>query len=233
MGQLKCFNHFNHTNNLNVFIILQGFGFFLRGEAENSKTRVTFIAFIAEKAHSCILPYESACVSASRKVLKKPAMQTKETLRCPFLCCSSRDTSLQRPKQASGDLRSAAVLNVLWQSLNVSMKSPHQLSLLWVEKPRKHPTNLLDNIELKCLTGVAGTWPSLWLFSLFFPPFLPPFSSCARLVSLVCHSLISLQGVAKELTAVCCTTFAFSVCFFPLFSALAWVREPNLFAYLL
>lgn len=156
-------------------------------------------------------------------------MQTKEALRCPFLGCSSRDTCLPSPKQASADLRSAAGLNGLWQSLNVSMKSPHQRSVLGVEKPRKHPTNLLDNIQLKCLTGVAGTWPSLWPFSLFFPLV---FSSCARLVSLVCRRLISLQAVVKELTALCCTASACSVCFFPLLSALARVRESNSLAYL-
>lgn len=115
------------------------------------------------------------------------------------------------------------VLNVLWQSLNVSMKSPHQLSLLWVEKPGKHPTNLLDKTQLTCLTGLAGTWPSLWLFSLAFPSFPPPFppalASCHCFATAWSHSASSLQGVVKELTATRYTTPAFIFGLFPLFSA--------------
>lgn len=156
------------------------------------------------------------CFSFNKGIKRKTDM-------CPLLCCNGTGACLQRHKQPSGDLRLAEVLNVLWQSLNVSMKSPHPLSLLWVETPWKHPTNLLDKTQPMCLTGLAGTWPSLWLFSFSFPSFPPPFSpaSCHCFATAWSHSASSLQGVVKDLTATRSTTPAFIVCLFPLFSATA------------
>lgn len=191
-------------------------------KAGNSKTRRHLLHSQQKKttrARSCI--WVRLCSSLNKRHWKKAWRVGKETLRCPFLCPNSRGTCLQRPEQPSVDLRLAGVLNVLWQSLNVSMKSPHQLSLLWVGKPGKHPTKLLDKTQLTCLTGLAGTWPSLWLFCLAFPSFPPPFppvlASCHCFATAWSHSASSLQGVVKELTVTRYTAPAFIFGLFPLF----------------
>lgn len=134
-------------------------------------------------------------------------MWVKETLLCPILCCCCGDTCLLRHKQPSGDLGLPGVLNVLWQSLNVSMRSPNQPSLLWLEKRRKHPPNLLDKIQLRCLTGLAGTWPSLWLFSLFPPIFFPPFLlhlPCVTVLPQPDHPLGCCQGANSSVRCNAC-----------------------------
>lgn len=104
------------------------------------------------------------------------------TLACRTVCiystsftsfCHTRCTFFSK---VSGFLKLPGLENGLWQTLNVRKSSSHHPSPPWDERPWKQPATLLDTAQLlekKCLTGLAGTWPSLLLSltltsSLFF-----------------------------------------------------------------